>query len=305
MEIELKQLQLFVEAAEAGSLSRAAVLRGVKHSAFSKQISALERCLGGRLFSRTGRGIALTELGEALLPRARALVAEAQSLRAASEEMLSVPRGNVVIAMQSSVARPLGVPLIQEARRLYPGIRVHLIEGYSAHIQEWLANGRADVGIVNAYGRAAAQRATAIGQVRLWLVGSNAEHITRKRSVRFADLRSVPLALPALPNGLRVMLEETARRNSGFRLNVEVEIDSIQILKDLVAGGDLFTVLPPHAVAEEIRVGQLTGTPIVEPILVRSLTVVATNARPLSSAARLIFRMTRDVASQLTVTCPQ
>ncbi len=69
--MDIRQLKAFVEVAANGSYARTAAIVGVAQSALSRQISALERGIGGRLFHRTGRGVVLTELGERMLPRAR------------------------------------------------------------------------------------------------------------------------------------------------------------------------------------------------------------------------------------------
>ena len=75
--MDIRQLKTFVEVAANGSYARTAAIAGIAQSALSRQLSALERGIDGRLFHRTGRGVVLTELGERMLPRARALVADA------------------------------------------------------------------------------------------------------------------------------------------------------------------------------------------------------------------------------------
>ena len=80
--MDIRQLKTFVEVAANGSYARTAAIVGIAQSALSRQMSALERGIGGRLFHRTGRGVVLTELGERMLPRARALVARCRRLGA-------------------------------------------------------------------------------------------------------------------------------------------------------------------------------------------------------------------------------
>ena len=82
--MDIRQLKTFVEVAANGSYARTAAIVGVAQSALSRQMSALERGIGGRLFHRTGRGVVLTELGERMLPRARALVADAAAWQEAA-----------------------------------------------------------------------------------------------------------------------------------------------------------------------------------------------------------------------------
>ncbi len=66
--MEFARLKLFIQVAEAGSLSKAAVLLDSVQSAISRQIAALERDCGRRLFDRTGRGVTLTDFGKRVFP---------------------------------------------------------------------------------------------------------------------------------------------------------------------------------------------------------------------------------------------
>ena len=90
--MELRHLKAFVEVATQGSYVRAANTLGIAQSALSRQVSALERGIGGRLFHRTGRGVALTEIGERVLPQGRALIADATALKQAAQEPRATAR---------------------------------------------------------------------------------------------------------------------------------------------------------------------------------------------------------------------
>jgi len=72
----LEALRIFVAVAEGDGFSRAAQELGVSKSVASRQISALEHALGGRLLERTTRRVALTEQGHIYLARAKAILAE-------------------------------------------------------------------------------------------------------------------------------------------------------------------------------------------------------------------------------------
>jgi len=69
-------LKTFVAVAEENGFSRAATELGVSKSVASRQISALEQALGGRLLERTTRRVALTDQGRVYLARAKAILAE-------------------------------------------------------------------------------------------------------------------------------------------------------------------------------------------------------------------------------------
>lgn len=81
--MELRNLNTFVRAADAGSFSRAASELGYTQSTVTAQIQGLEEELGVQLFDRLPKGITLTRPGEVLLKHARSLLLEAENARLA------------------------------------------------------------------------------------------------------------------------------------------------------------------------------------------------------------------------------
>ncbi|XXF81026.1 transcriptional regulator GcvA [Myxococcaceae bacterium GXIMD 01537] len=72
----LNALRSFEAAARHLHMGRAARELGVTHGAVSRQVHVLEEHLGSRLFTRTGRGLELTELGQELAERATRMFEE-------------------------------------------------------------------------------------------------------------------------------------------------------------------------------------------------------------------------------------
>ena len=95
--IDLERLRLFVQVAELGSLTKAAVARDSTQSLISRQIAALERECGGRLFERTGRGVKLSPFGSDILPRVVRLLADADQLASDMRSNAGPPTGRVSI----------------------------------------------------------------------------------------------------------------------------------------------------------------------------------------------------------------
>jgi DNA-binding transcriptional LysR family regulator len=69
--MDIDQLRAFERIVREGSFSRAARALDITQPTISARIAALERTLGGRLFSRGGRNLTLTERVEQFLPYAR------------------------------------------------------------------------------------------------------------------------------------------------------------------------------------------------------------------------------------------
>jgi DNA-binding transcriptional LysR family regulator len=72
--LDLDQLQSFCAIADCGSFTEAARRVNKTQSAVSMQIKRLEERLGHSLLSRDGRGVSLTQHGEALYSRARKML---------------------------------------------------------------------------------------------------------------------------------------------------------------------------------------------------------------------------------------
>ena len=84
--LNLRQVECFVAAAEAGSMTAAAERLRVSQSAVSLAVAGLERSLGTDLFLRhRGRGLTLTAAGRELLLPARNLMADAEAMRSQAD----------------------------------------------------------------------------------------------------------------------------------------------------------------------------------------------------------------------------
>lgn len=288
--MDLDKLRLLMQVADAKSFSKAAALHGTLQSVLSRRISALERECGGRLFHRTGRGVALTELGERILPRARALVLEGEQLANDIRNAAGVPVGEVRFGTLSSLASPLVRRLFVSAREQFPGIRLRVYEGSGGQLEEWIATGRIDIATVFRQGNHIAGDAVPLGRFALHLVGAAGDPVTRAPTVKFAQLDMLPLVLPGPPTGLRPMLDQIARRKR-ISLNVAMETDSLAVQKDIAAEGGAYTILGSHAASREIREGRLQHARIVNPVVERSIVLVTTRHHPLTFAAREIARL--------------
>lgn len=298
--IDLDKLRLFVQVAELGSLTKVAIANESIQSAVSRQVAALERHCGGRLFQRTGRGVILSEFGELILPRVKALLAEADQLSNDMKSSAGVPTGEVRIALVPSLAQPLVDMLLRQVRERFPEIRLRCSDASSGRIDEWIGNGTIDIGIPFRYGRVPTSEQP-LATVDTYLVGPPGDRLTAAETVDFMRLDNLPMVLPGPPNGLRFALDHLSKRYK-IHLNVAMEADSLTIQKDLPAAGTLHTILSGHAVMREARAGMLQASRIVNPGLERTITIVTTTQRPLSLAAREVAKTVRNIIEEISVT---
>jgi DNA-binding transcriptional LysR family regulator len=123
---DLEGLVMFAKVAEERSFAAAARAMGVSVATVSRAVTRLEARLGGRLFNRTSRRLALTDFGYTLAERATKIFAEAVEAEDFAREASSRPRGLVKLTAPQSFGVRWVAPMLPEFFRRYPDISVDL-----------------------------------------------------------------------------------------------------------------------------------------------------------------------------------
>jgi DNA-binding transcriptional LysR family regulator len=287
--------RLFMELADAGSITRVAQARNAAQPHISRQLGELEYMCGGRLFSRHGRGIALTDLGQWVLPRVRAWLAQTEQLENDIRGGAGVPVGEVRMGLMPSVMGPLATQLVARVREKYPLVRLAVREGQGGQLDDWLESGRVDIAVGYRYEHDLRDIDEVLARAETYLVGPPGDALTRAPKVRFAALEKLPLILPCRPSAWRDTLDEVSRK-LGFTLNVGMEADSVFLQGELASSGAGHTILGPFAIAEGLRAGRLQVARIVEPALPRVVTLSIHKRVAGSLAHRVVAGLMREAA---------
>jgi DNA-binding transcriptional LysR family regulator len=140
------EIELFVQVAELGSLSRAAESLGLSNAAASRHLAALEERLSARLVQRNTRRLFLTEVGEAFYRRCKPLLGELRDAETAVNETAVKPTGLLRVQASLSFSMIVIAPLLPEFAERYPDLRVEIVT--SNRYPDLLENG-IDVAVRN------------------------------------------------------------------------------------------------------------------------------------------------------------
>lgn len=144
---DIQSLRVFLYAAQAGSLTKAAERSHMTTSALSKRISELERTIGCPLFVRLPRGLALTSAGQNLTEHVQTLLNGVNRMALDMNDYALGARGHVRIwANTSAIIQFLPVDLAFLMEQ-HPGIRILLEEKVSQDVIDAVTHGVADIGI--------------------------------------------------------------------------------------------------------------------------------------------------------------
>jgi len=300
--MNFKQLEYFVQVAELGSFSKAALVLDIAQPALSRQVRALETELREQLFLRNGRGVALTEAGRRLFEHGVAIIQMMAQARDDLGATRDAPVGRVTIGLPPSIGRQLTLPLIDRFKRELPGARVAIVEGLSTHIVEWVTSGRIDVGLVYNPEAQAGLDITPLLQEALSLVSAAPKGKRRRAAppLPMKELSNYPLIMPERVHAMRRLLETQAML-AGVKLDVAWEVSSVPAIIDLVCAGYGHAVLTASGVAASARADELTVRRLVDPAPVSVLcAVISGTKRPtplVSHTLKLIGELARGLPS--------
>ena len=120
------EIELFVQVAETGSLSRAAQLLELSNAAASRYLSAMEERLGARLVERNTRRLYLTDTGQEFFQKAKAILADLKDAEAAVNATALNPTGVLRISASLSFSLHHVAPLLKHYTERYPNVTVHV-----------------------------------------------------------------------------------------------------------------------------------------------------------------------------------
>ena len=258
MQNKLTAIQTFVRVAEAGSFSAAARQNGMKQSAVSQQIAALEEALGVVLLHRTTRKMALTQQGQHYLQQVRQLLSAMEELEQQLRPGTQPLHGKLHIQLPSGIGHRL-MPHLIAFQQAHPAL--HLNIALEDRLSDLIAEG-VDVAIRLSESPPATLAARSLITVETILVASpewiaqngmpeTPDDLQRHPHIRFSGISpDAPLQLVSGMTSVSVPVKSVFRSNNSEALMQALEaglgIGGLQLLigADALASGRLVRVLP-------------------------------------------------------------
>lgn len=296
--MDIRQLRYFIKIAECGSFSRAAIELNVAQPALSQHVANIEAELGVRLLARSTKGVALTECGETLLGHAEAILRQLENAARAVRNQADDPSGSVSVGLPSSVSLVLAVPLLMEAEQRFPHIQVKIIENHSGYLLEWVKAGRVDLAIVFDAEDSPSINLRPVMSEDLYFVRPRQRDRSYPDTIAFAELPRYPLVLTGTAHGLRKLVQRGSQRTA-IDLTIKTELDSLTAIKDVVASGYGYSILPWTAIRRECVAGTLQAQRVVDPTISRRVQIATGGDWPAMLAAVRVGKLLRQLMDDL------
>lgn len=285
-------LRSFIETADAGSLSRAARQLGLSQPSLTGQVQRLEQSLGAELFERHGRGVRLTEAGQALYPRARRLLEEMRAAEDAVRREGAMAASTLRVGAIPTVAPYLMPAALTRWRLRDTTTRVELREDYSAVLARALHDGSLDVAVAALPYAFDGLATEVLGVDRLLVAVPSTHSAARAGRITLTQLHDSP-AITLDP--MHCLGEQVAGFCSSRQVLPSVVCRSAQLatVLELVGAGVGVSIVPALAAARH-NTPQCVYVPLDGHTLQREIVAVWRRDGGLSSSARSFVETVRD-----------
>jgi LysR family nitrogen assimilation transcriptional regulator len=297
--IDIRELRYFVQVARAGSFSRASTELNVAQPALSRQLQKLEEELGIALLVRHGRGVRPTAAGTLLLERAESILGNLRQLPDHIRDASDAVVGHVVLGLPPAAGLLIAPEIVARFRARWPHATLHLKEGISSSLEEWLLGRRLDIAVLHNPVALPGLNLFPIMHENMVVAGPGRGMPPGEEApIRWREIAETPLILPSLPHSNRRFIEQEAARR-GVRLTLAMEIDSVSMTKVLVRRGFGSTILTYAAVAAEVASGEISARRIDRPPLISTISIGTTQDAMMTPLTRDVFELLRDVMRDL------
>jgi DNA-binding transcriptional LysR family regulator len=286
----LDQLRILKAIASEGSFKRAADSLYVSQPAVSLQVQNLERQLDVPLFDRGGRRAQLTEAGHLLLSYGEKILSLCQETCRALEDLQNLQGGTLIVGASQTTGTYLLPRMIGMFRQKYPDVAVQL-HVHSTRRTAWsVANGQIDLAIVG--GEIPTELVEALDVVpyatdELALILPPSHPMVQQETIQKEDLYKLQFISLDSQSTIRKVIDQVLTR-CGIdtrRLKIEMELNSIEAIKNAVQSGLGAAFVSVSAIEKELLMGVLHKSQMEEVVVTRILSLICNPNRYRSKAA--------------------
>lgn len=260
--MDIKTLRCFSSVARHRSFTRAAEQLNLAQPAVSMAIKRLEQQLSLSLFHRKERKISLTDEGNRLLLHADKILQAVNDAELEMQELTGLTNGEVRVGIPSMLGSYYFPPFLMGFRHRYPGLRLSVVEGGTARIQELLEQGELDIGIIVDELKPDSLEGEVFLQEQMLVCVSQDHPLSQKQSISYQEFFAEELVVFKEGFFHRQVTEQIARKLQ-LTPKISFETNLIPLIQAIVRQGFGISALLNRAIDDA---GDLVGIPFTEPL---------------------------------------
>lgn len=290
--MNIRQLQYAVALSKTLNFSQEAQNQGITQPALSKQILALEKELGVRLFDRETSPMVLTPAGERFVQQAQELIYREEQLLQTMELFRTGEAGRLNIGISPFRNLCLMPDIVRKLRKKFPNIQISLHEPTSELLRKETEEGKYDFSIVNLPVDETLLEVILMEKEQLVLAVPNAmcgalpsTPGTPLPQLDLKDCAHIPFVTAKPTQEMRRYFDLVCAK-AGFHPNIAVEVTGLTSAWSMAQAGIGAALLPLQFVGNESFGQNVTLFAIKDNTFTRQPAIVLPRGRELSAPAQ-------------------
>lgn len=237
MNIDFELYRVFYTVATIGNITKASQELMISQPAVSKSIKKLEEQLGGVLFTRTKRGVVLTEEGREFYKYIKQAIEQINNAENKFSDLINLEVGTIRIGISTTLTKQFLLPYLEIFHKKYPRINIQILTNVSSELFNKLQMGLLDIVIVNLPYQSNTE--IEIQELReihdVFIVGKSYQELVGKK-INLKELDKYPLILQAKGSVTRTFLDNYLKEND-IVWEAEMNLASFSLVADFTRIG--------------------------------------------------------------------
>lgn len=292
MGFTVKQLRAFVAVAQHQSFAQASEEIHLSQPALSIAIRNLEEQLGGKLFERTTRQLALTPEGDALLPIAQRLLQDWQGAYNELHQRFALRRGRLAMACMPSLAAANFPTAIASFHQRYPEIDISLEDIVMEDVLAAVSSGKIELGVAFEQQHGDGLQAIRLFQDKAVVALLPQHKLASQAQISWQQLAQEPFITLNQRSGFRQTVEQAQQQADAFPTHI-YEANQLMTVASMAAAGLGLCVVPGFC---KQRMGQmgLQCVSLIAPVQKRWVCLYSKKQHSLSTAAQAMQKVLQE-----------
>jgi LysR family transcriptional regulator, low CO2-responsive transcriptional regulator len=290
--MNLDQIRNFYEVAVNKSFTLAAEKLYRTQPAISTQVRILEEELGEKLFDRIGKRVCLTQAGEILLPYAERLLHLHDEAKLAITELNATPKGKILIGANEATCIYVLPQIFALFKRKYPEVQISIYRNFSKKVVDKILDNQLDFGIVTLPVANRDVNVMPIAEDELWLITSPSHPLGSRTTINLNEVVPYPIIFHKAGTTRERLMKHFGKLWD--KLNISMELASIETIKKFVSIGMGISIVPKSYVHSEREQGTLRLIRIKNLKMIRKLGLIYRRKRYLSRASKAFLEVVEE-----------
>lgn len=288
MSLSLRQMEVFRAVMISGSHAAAARMLQVSQPSISRMLSTAEDRVGIKLFERVGRRLRPTPEAERLIIAIDDVYRQVQRANDIARDILLQRSGGLRVVVSASVGHYIVPNTIKALHDRIPGIQLEIEAQTASELVKNVANGHAELGVVNLNVDHPSLEVTKICDARLMCILPAGHPLAQHDAIRVEDVADHHIVTYERDTPYGMLVDEFLSR-SRRPLNSQIRVRTSQMACSLVEAGAGVAFVDELAVQGSVS-NSITARPVV-PRQTVPVSLLSVCGQPMSTTAKLFLEL--------------